>query len=111
MMVKETMDDNDDPQDSTFFDFNIRVICFLGLTLGLFILALMCVCKTYECFVKSETQGLSQDSREPLEEERAPLIIMNSTALEESSTNYHTAIQDSSSNSSSSDLTESIVVI
>ena len=110
MVVKETMDDNDDPQDSTFFDFNIRVICFLGLTLGLFILALMCVCKSYECFFKSETQGLSQDPQ-PLEEERAPLIIMNSTALEESSTNYHTAIQDSSSNSSSSDLPESIVVI
>ena len=121
-MEKAEVDSMEDTvsQDSTAYDFNIRIICFLGLSLGTFVIALMCLCKSYEWCCKS--QGLNNlrqddnddhDDTQEIEAETSPLIN-NSIASQESSTNYHTALQDGfsfSSSSSSSSQPESIVIV
>ena len=112
-------------QDSTAYDFNIRIICFLGLSLGTLVIALMCLCKSYEWCCKSpgldnlrrhqqqQDDNDDHDDTQEIEAETSPLIN-NSIASQESSTNYHTALQDGfsfSSSSSSSSQPESIVIV
>lgn len=126
-MEKAEVDSMEDTvsQDSTAYDFNIRIICFLGLSLGTFVIALMCLCKSYEWCCKSpglnnlrrhqqqQDDNDDHDDTQEIEAETSPLIN-NSIASQESSTNYHTALQDGfsfSSSSSSSSQPESIVIV
>ena len=124
-MEKAEVDSMEDAvsQDSTAYDFNIRIICFLGLSLGTFVIALMCLCKSYEWCCKSpglnnlrhqqQDDNDDHDDTQEIEAETSPLIN-NSIASQESSTNYHTALQDGfsfSSSSSSSSQPESIVIV
>ena len=118
--TEDSMDDTVS-QDSTAFDFNIQLICLLGLSLGTLVIALMCLCKSYEWCCKS--QGLNNlrqddnddhDDTQEIAAETSPLINNSIASSKESSTNYHTALQDGfsfSSSSSSSSEPESIVVI
>ena len=110
--------------DSVDYDFNIRLICFVGLAVGTSVLSLMCLCRTYDwCKARGyrdiyDSIDQQTETSEDVEADvTSPLIT--STASQETtqyystlqnSTHYFTAIQETSSCSSSSER-ESIVII
>ena len=112
--------------DSTDYDFNVRLICFVGLSVGVFVLSLMCLCRTYDwCRSRGYRdiyESLDEEQTENAEENDVTSPLITTTASQETtqyystlqeSSHYYTAMEDKSISSSSdhSSERESIVII